>query len=317
MSHYALMIRLGDIALEHAEDVISEKIEPYEEGGRTSFHEFKDCTDEARDEWENDTVDEAYRVDGVLKFSCNTDEKEKSNSEKLEDVPIQEFYKNFDDFCRTYHGYEKRGDRYGYLHNPSAKWDWWVIGGRYSGYVPVKPDAEGLEGRPGVFGNEVGKDIFRKKDIDFDKVAENTKERVDSFMAEWKEACEGEWDPKSFGGWRMSMINMGLVECKDLDEIDYDDDSIVIREWSGDKERADIVHANTPEKELYDKAYTHLNDLKPYAFLDEEWVEPGEMGWFGIDSSTEESHAEYTEQFEKWFGEIGEDEVLAIVDCHI
>src|SRR4051794_35627293 len=34
--------------------------------------------------------------------------------------------------------------------NPNKKWDWWQIGGRWSGLLQVKPGAEGHKGEPGV-----------------------------------------------------------------------------------------------------------------------------------------------------------------------
>ena len=37
--------------------------------------------------------------------------------------------------------------------NPNAKWDWYCVGGRWTGFLRLKDGAKGELGRPGVFGN--------------------------------------------------------------------------------------------------------------------------------------------------------------------
>lgn len=59
-----------------------------------------------------------------------------------------------------------------YWHNPRGKWDWYMLGGRWSGFFPLKPGAEHLikdhtqypesEAHPGCA------DLARVRDIDFD-----------------------------------------------------------------------------------------------------------------------------------------------------
>jgi len=49
--------------------------------------------------------------------------------------------------------------------NPQAKWDWYSLGGRWSGLIKLKEGAEGVEGSPGVFDNQTGIDAANKGDI--------------------------------------------------------------------------------------------------------------------------------------------------------
>lgn len=65
-------------------------------------------------------------------------------------VPIQEHFLSFDEYATKYGGYKKDPDldRYGYWENPNRKWDWWVIGGRWSGLLPVRDKEAGLYGDP-------------------------------------------------------------------------------------------------------------------------------------------------------------------------
>ena len=56
-------------------------------------------------------------------------------------------------------------------YNPLSQWDWYIVGGRWSGFFKMKPEAVVILGEPGVFDNkaEVGHgDVAMKKDIDFE-----------------------------------------------------------------------------------------------------------------------------------------------------
>ena len=57
--------------------------------------------------------------------------------------------------------------------NPDGEWDWYAIGGRWLGYVNVKPGAPSLLGDPGTMGNDPvgGADVFRKGDIDYETMS--------------------------------------------------------------------------------------------------------------------------------------------------
>ena len=55
-------------------------------------------------------------------------------------------------------------------YNPNSRWDWWVVGGRWTGYMPLKAGAQGITGSPS-WGNPEGAkpgwvDCIRKGDID-------------------------------------------------------------------------------------------------------------------------------------------------------
>jgi hypothetical protein len=56
-------------------------------------------------------------------------------------------------------------------YNPNSKWDWYSLGGRWSGLIKLKEGANGVVGKPGVGDNEVGIDQARKGDIaNFDEI---------------------------------------------------------------------------------------------------------------------------------------------------
>lgn len=50
-------------------------------------------------------------------------------------------------------------------YNPNSKWDWYSLGGRWSGDITLKEGKKGVCGRSGVFNNKVGIDSALKGDI--------------------------------------------------------------------------------------------------------------------------------------------------------
>ncbi len=56
-------------------------------------------------------------------------------------------------------------DKKGHWTNPNSKWDWYSLGGRWSGMIKLRDGATGINGRAGTFGNETGIDQARKGDI--------------------------------------------------------------------------------------------------------------------------------------------------------
>lgn len=88
----------------------------------------------------------------------------------------QDKYKTLDEFMEEYHGYQKNTEtgKYGYYDNLNAKWDWYVVGGRWSNLLLLK--------------NGEYSDSAKIKDIDWDKMKEL--KRVES---------EAIWDSKPEG----------------------------------------------------------------------------------------------------------------------
>ena len=48
-------------------------------------------------------------------------------------------YDSFDEFMESYYGCCKNDQgQWGYMSNPNARWDWWQVGGRWSGFLHLK-----------------------------------------------------------------------------------------------------------------------------------------------------------------------------------
>lgn len=47
-------------------------------------------------------------------------------------------YADINDYASQYHGYSCADGKFGFYSNPNAKWDWYQLGGRWTGYFKVK-----------------------------------------------------------------------------------------------------------------------------------------------------------------------------------
>lgn len=205
-------------------------------------------------------------------------------------------------------------------YNPNSKWDWWVIGGRWTGYFKPKKGASGerILGRVKGLDNKPDDgfvDVILKKDVDVEGMKEIARreamERYDRFQTLVGDQKWEAWD-------------------------------VIRARWPDDIEKArEEYHAQFPIKASREKAFVEefgfmmdidqflvsreafidraaANALVPFAFLDSEtgWHEKGDMGWWGI-VRHEKQPEEWGAQFERWWNTLPDDAQLAIVDVHI
>lgn len=202
-------------------------------------------------------------------------------------------------------------------YNPKSKWDWYQLGGRFSGaFIKLKPNATGIMGEanwPNDYKN--GVDAAYKKDIDFkairDEAADKARKlyrRVVSF----------------FNGNIPEIISWGIV----LNDKEYEALSIKgkrefyhnqkgVSEWHKSKEfwHYDLESFQCTEEEYVKQAVSHA--FVPFALVkDGEWYERGRMGWWAI--VTDEMDADvWVEKVSKMIEELPDDTLISIYDCHI
>jgi len=90
------------------------------------------------------------------------------------EIPLNTEYSDFETYIQEWHGCEEvdpETGKYGYWENPNCKWDWYVLGGRWSDFFKLKD------------GSRVDKAI--KSDIDFEGTVEDS---VKEAKANWEEA---------------------------------------------------------------------------------------------------------------------------------
>jgi len=122
-----------------------------------------------------------------LEFCCVEDELREEYKECAE----KDKYPDYDTYALKYAGYkkDKKTGMYGYWYNPNSKWDWYQIGGRFSGMLKLKPGAKGKKGeRSWTNASEhIPDDMVdsaRIKDIDFEWMIRENVQLYEKFWIE-------------------------------------------------------------------------------------------------------------------------------------
>lgn len=155
MSHFTVAI----FTKGNDEQEIVEKMKPYLEGGEDEVSEeylsFIDRTNEIKKEYEKDS-DFVLCEDGTLlekfdeRFQIKWNDEETGRvPETIDGVkykmvkrPMKEYYKTIDEFAKDYYGYNSYmingEEKYGYYCNEKAKYDYYLIGGRWQEMLTLK-----------------------------------------------------------------------------------------------------------------------------------------------------------------------------------
>lgn len=122
--------------------------------------------------------------------------------EKLEDLVAK-----IKDWSGCAGGIDEKGLFYWSTYNPKSKWDWWSLGGRWSGELLLKPGTGGVEGEAGTFNNETGIDMAFLKDVDFEAIKErgtNDEHENPEFVTHSVLDENGWHEPSEMGWWGMT-----------------------------------------------------------------------------------------------------------------
>jgi hypothetical protein len=205
-------------------------------------------------------------------------------------------------------------------YNPDSKWDWYILGGRWSGcFIKLKDGATGVMGYSGVFENKVGVDQAYKKDIDFDRIKREAREMAVKTYREIAEKCGGTIPtlPLSWSNIIKSdkYANMSMDEKRTL----YHSQEAV-KIW---KEKVsdspfgyDIDNFQCSEEEYATRA--ELNSFIPYAVLYEgEWISRGDMGWWGMTINEHYDENEWQRKVWELIDQCDDDTLFSFYDLHI
>ena len=207
--------------------------------------------------------------------------------------------------------------------NPNARWDWFVVGGRWTGFFKMKPETESkgpsATGRPGLM-TEAARPGYADEallcDVD-----------IGGMRAEAEVKAAGEFDhyATAFSGkpipsWEeIRERHAGDIEAarkehgeepvvKALRALDKNHDLL----WAGDYrehfcggDRAAFL------KRARDSAMVTFAIVK-----DGRWFERGSMGWWGC-VSCEMDRGEWNDRFARLLDDLPPETPLTVVDCHI
>jgi len=205
-------------------------------------------------------------------------------------IPMSQKYKTVEDFAKDYCGYQEKNGKYGYMSNENSKWDWYELGGRWTGFFKLKSGAKGKNGKPGLMTSpaKLGTtDQAFKKDIDFDAMyAEKLEDAIKTYEAFEK------------------LYKENPQEALDKAYLDFG-----VENTSGNR---DNFIPETRERYLSKRA-----SISTFAVVKNgKWYEKGEMGWWAC-VSNEKDQKGWNQEFKKLLDEIPEDTMLSLYDCHI
>jgi|APTNR8051073442_1049403.scaffolds.fasta_scaffold00075_74 hypothetical protein len=196
-------------------------------------------------------------------------------------------------------------------YNPRSKWDWYLLGGRFSGRLKLKPGRTGENGVAGAFDNATGIDRARKDAIDLDAMRSSFASDAAGWYDEFAKATEGLPWPTP---WAEILAKHGEAAIKAARE-EYHSQPMVI---AYNKANIDM---GGPEDYGQDRqAYIErmvVKRMAPHAILwNGEWTERGSMGWWGIVSNDTDDKRWY-EQFMEIWEKVPDDAMISMYDCHI
>ena len=201
MSHFCVAV------IVHDGGCLDDLLAPYQENNMgdcpKKYLEFVSTEEEHRSEYENDSTekirtpdgrllwawDEEFRVPGSIGHGSDTHKVPEGMGYEKVTLKFTELYPTFDSFMMDYHGAkgpDEETGKYGYWENPNAKWDWYQIGGRASGWFRTKD------------GKRVNDCQFKDLDLSPDEEARKKALRFWEIVVEGAELLPGEEKPFNF-----------------------------------------------------------------------------------------------------------------------
>jgi hypothetical protein len=199
--------------------------------------------------------------------------------------------------------------------NPSKKWDWYSIGGRWTGWLLLKPGAKGEVGRPGLMTPDAKPgtaDVLRKGDIDFETMRDEAGLKAG---ATW-DRCRAIVGDLSWESWE----SVGERHKGDWQAARYfynSQPAIVALKTSKDDAFSWEIDPDLagPRQAFVQAARDRA--CVPFAVVHKgEWSEKGRMGWFGC-TSGEMDQSTWNRLVNELFDGLPDDTQMTVVDCHI
>jgi len=204
-------------------------------------------------------------------------------------------------------------------HNKKSKWDWYQLGGRWSGYFKVKDKIGGKLGNPGAFNNipdDGTADQLLKKHIDFEgmrKDAENKATMMYDLVYPYIKDTPVNEDWKT--------VTNRITDIDEARTFYHEQERVKAFKTITDK-KSDIfgwmpsVEDYNVTREQYIQS-ARDSEITTYCLIkDGEWHQRGEMGWFGM-SSNEMSQEEWNKFVNDTLEALPDDTIISLVDFHI
>lgn len=181
--------------------------------------------------------------------------------------------------------------------NPHKKWDWWTVGGRWSGLLTIKTGGSS--------------DSARRSDVDMaSKIAAETKDAGEA----WDKA-QAILTGRTWLSWDAVVESTSKDYGKAREIYNAQDGLNLLRSNDAYK-----WHMGLDDFLLDRDTYARriaMRSAMTFAILHNgEWHEKGEMGWWATVSNEKDREAWEDEWF-RVYNSIPEDYTITVVDCHI
>lgn len=210
----------------------------------------------------------------------------------------------------------------GYWENPNKKWDWYSLGGRWTGFFKLRQGVMEVVGTPGLMTGqpEPGHgDSALKSEIDFDLMRDEAgldalnkyelafkflspydlNESWDSIRERMKDnisaAREFYWSQPRCKAWTDTQQSMGR-------EFPFG--------WGSSPDQFLMSKEEYIENARNNTCVTHA------VIKDGKWYECGEMGWWGVVHNEKDSST-WAKEFSNLIDSLPDDTILSVYDCHI
>lgn len=193
--------------------------------------------------------------------------------------------------------------------NPNAKWDWWVIGGRWTGFLKLKPEAEGEIGKPGLMTPQAKQgwvDCARKGDVDWEGMRREAEEEAAEFYDKMRSLAPVDW-----ASWETVRAQFESIdEAREFYGAQPQVQALRKKDPCGNLDR--LLESRERYIELAGKAA-----VAPFAILrDGEWIKRGEMGWWAI-ISNDTGKENWCDKVWGIIQSLDDNDLITVVDCHI
>lgn len=353
MSHFTTLVVIEKFnsKTDSLTDRLEEALAPYMENccaePDRKYMEFYDKEDEMKKEYETKTIRVVRMFDGELVHlhdkrwrpkptTKNPFPQPKPPKDQQMEVKISRMYKTFESFAEEYNGYKKDDitGKYGYWQNPNARWDWYEIGGRWSGFFWLKAGRDGLQGKQYNLGRQYKKsrkaDVCFKGDVDVEGMRSAAAERAQLKWEKVRKIIGGGWQFKTWDEVKEKFgIEPGIETTpnpiEEARKFYWDQPSVKkFREYGMSEEGRNDELVNffegpdeyrVPIGDYIALARDHA--IVTFAFVkDGKWAEQGKMGWWAV-VSNEKDPETWNSVYTKMFDSLSDDTLLCLCDCHI
>ena len=202
--------------------------------------------------------------------------------------------------------------------NPNKQWDWWVVGGRWSGHLKMKEGARAVVGRKGLMGScsNDGPGYGDQATLAEIDLAGMREDRRAENLALWDKVHAAAGDLPRPVSWEAAREGAASI---DVARTEYWAQPALVAlktafpdSWGLDSE---LLALGMTRDEF--GQYGADGAISTFAVLkDGEWIERGSMGWFGM-AHNEMNQADWNAKFNAMLDDLPPETCLTVVDCHI